>query len=147
MALINVLTSLYLFAYIENYRGNRRWGRWVTGGYIALFQIFCNQGTVTHVSLAAALIIADTVIMFLLLTAFTWDGFRNFLLYKFYDGISSVVYWVLCMLFLRVTGRNVLIFTDSGDVSPLWGAGAVFLLLSLGTVVICCKNRVFFKKN
>ncbi len=145
MALINVLTSLYLFAYIENYRGNRRWGRWVTGGYIALFQIFCNQGTVTHVSLAAALIIADTVIMFLLLTAFTWDGFRNFLLYKFYDGISSVVYWVLCMLFLTVTGRNVLIFTDSGDVSPLWGAGAVFLLLSLGTVVICCKNRVFYK--
>lgn len=145
MALINVLISLYLFAYIENYRENRRWGRRVTAGYIALFQIFCNQGTVTHISLTAALIIADTVVMFLLLTAFTWDGFRNFLLYKFYDGISNVVYRILCMLFFRVTGRNVLIYTDSGDVSPLWGVGVVFLLLSFATVVICCKNRVFYK--
>lgn len=145
MALINVLISLYLFAYIENYRENRRWGRRVTAGYIALFQIFCNQGTVTHISLTATLIIADTVVMFLLLTAFTWDGFRNFLLYKFYDGISNVVYRVLCMLFFRVTGRNVLIYTDSGDVSPLWGVGVVFLLLSFATVVICCKNRVFYK--
>ena len=145
MALINVLISLYLFAYIENYRENRRWGRRVTAGYIALFQIFCNKGTVTHISLTAALIIADTVVMFLLLTAFTWDGFRNFLLYKFYDGISNVVYRILCMLFFRVTGRNVLIYTDSGDVSPLWGVGVVFLLLSFATVVICCKNRVFYK--
>jgi ABC-type multidrug transport system fused ATPase/permease subunit len=145
-ALINVFTVLYILTFVQNYREDRTWGKWVLTGYAILFQTFYNQEVTGPIRMIAILAVIDMAVVFLILAAVTENAFSNFLMYEFYLGVSNVTYTALCMFFQRVTGEKIQVFRIGSSVgSQYWEFMVLFLMLSWGMAALCCKYGVFEK--